>query len=52
MRISELSDVSGISVATIKYYIREGILAPGSPPAPNGPTTATSTWLGCDCSVR
>ncbi|KQQ00693.1 MULTISPECIES: MerR family transcriptional regulator [unclassified Rathayibacter] len=29
MRISELSDASGISVATIKYYIREGILAPG-----------------------
>lgn len=26
MRISELSDATGISVATIKYYLREGLL--------------------------
>ena len=30
MRISELSRASGISVATIKYYLREGLLAPGA----------------------
>ncbi len=35
MRISELSTASGISVASIKYYLREGILAPGTPDGPN-----------------
>lgn len=35
MKISELSRRSGISVATIKYYLREGLLAPGTPTAPN-----------------
>lgn len=30
MRISELSRTSGVSVATIKYYMREGLLPPGS----------------------
>ncbi|MEH0542070.1 MerR family transcriptional regulator [Streptomyces sp. B21-105] len=29
MRISELSRSSGVSVTTIKYYLREGLLAPG-----------------------
>jgi DNA-binding transcriptional MerR regulator len=29
MRISELSNRSGVSVATIKYYIREELLPPG-----------------------
>lgn len=29
MRISELARLTGVSVATVKYYIREGILAPG-----------------------
>ncbi|MFE9674132.1 MerR family transcriptional regulator [Streptomyces sp. NPDC006259] len=29
MRISELSRRSGVSVTTIKYYLREGLLAPG-----------------------
>jgi DNA-binding transcriptional MerR regulator len=29
MRISELADSSGVSVATIKYYLREGLLPPG-----------------------
>lgn len=33
MRISELSRRSGVSVATIKYYIREGLLPPGRPTA-------------------
>lgn len=29
MRISELSRLSGVSVTTIKYYLREGLLPPG-----------------------
>jgi hypothetical protein len=29
MRLSELSERSGVSIATIKYYLREGLLAPG-----------------------
>ncbi|MFD3663534.1 MerR family transcriptional regulator [Streptomyces sp. NPDC058659] len=33
MRISELSRHSGVTVATIKYYIREGLLPPGTPTA-------------------
>jgi DNA-binding transcriptional MerR regulator len=35
VRISELSRVSGVPVPTIKYYLREGLLPPGSPTAPN-----------------
>ncbi|MFD5322310.1 MerR family transcriptional regulator [Streptomyces sp. NPDC127092] len=31
MRLSELSARSGVSVATVKYYLREGLLAPGTP---------------------
>lgn len=30
MRISELAAQSGVSVATIKYYLREGLLPPGT----------------------
>ena len=29
MRISELADQSGVSVPTVKFYLREGILHPG-----------------------
>ncbi|MEU9200207.1 MerR family transcriptional regulator [Streptomyces sp. NPDC048332] len=29
MRLSELSEQSGVSTATIKYYLREGLLPPG-----------------------
>jgi DNA-binding transcriptional MerR regulator len=29
MRLAELSERSGVSTATIKYYLREGLLAPG-----------------------
>ncbi|MFB9391789.1 MerR family transcriptional regulator [Streptomyces coeruleoprunus] len=29
MRLSELSERSGVSLATIKYYLREGLLPPG-----------------------
>lgn len=34
MRIRELSDRTGISIPTIKYYIREGLLPPGKRTAP------------------
>jgi DNA-binding transcriptional MerR regulator len=29
MRLAELSERSGVATATIKYYLREGLLAPG-----------------------
>ncbi|MDP8969288.1 MAG: MerR family transcriptional regulator [Actinomycetota bacterium] len=35
MRISELSGVAGVSVPTIKYYLREGLLPRGAPTARN-----------------
>ena len=31
MRISELSKLSGIPIATLKFYLREGLLPPGIP---------------------
>jgi len=35
MRIAELSRTSGISIPTIKYYLREGLLPSGENTAPN-----------------
>lgn len=35
MKISELSDVTGVTVATLKYYLREGLLNAGVPTAVN-----------------
>jgi DNA-binding transcriptional MerR regulator len=35
MRIAELSQQSGVPVPTIKYYVREGLLAPGELTSPN-----------------
>jgi DNA-binding transcriptional MerR regulator len=35
MKISELSDSSGVAVATIKFYLREGLLPAGRRSAPN-----------------
>ena len=35
MRVSELSERSGVPIATIKYYLREGLLPPGKPTAAN-----------------
>jgi DNA-binding transcriptional MerR regulator len=35
MRIAELSRQSGVSVPTIKYYVREGLLAHGERTSPN-----------------
>lgn len=35
MRVSELSRATGVPVATIKYYLREGLLPPGEQTATN-----------------
>ncbi|MFF7161219.1 MerR family transcriptional regulator [Streptomyces sp. NPDC008086] len=35
MRIGELSRKTGVSVPTIKYYVREGLLPPGELTSPN-----------------
>lgn len=35
MRIGELSRRSGVAIPTIKYYLREGLLPPGTPTAAN-----------------
>ncbi|WP_236795676.1 MerR family transcriptional regulator [Amycolatopsis sp. GM8] len=35
MRMAELSARSGVSIATIKYYLREGLLPPGELTSPN-----------------
>jgi DNA-binding transcriptional MerR regulator len=35
MRIGELSRRSGVPIPTIKYYLREGLLAPGELTSPN-----------------
>jgi DNA-binding transcriptional MerR regulator len=40
MRLAELSTRSGLSTATIKYYLRAGLLAPGA--------TEGSTWARYD----
>jgi DNA-binding transcriptional MerR regulator len=38
MRVGELSRRSGVSVASIKYYLREGLLPPGERTSPNQAT--------------
>lgn len=35
MKISELGRAAGVPVPTVKYYLREGLLLPGTPTAPN-----------------
>ena len=40
MRISELSARTGVPVATIKYYLREGLLPEGERTAPTQATYA------------
>lgn len=35
MRISELSEATGVPVPTVKYYLREGLLMPGTRTASN-----------------
>jgi DNA-binding transcriptional MerR regulator len=38
VRVSELANQAGVSVATVKYYIREGMLAAGDPAGPRRAT--------------
>ncbi|MBO9541746.1 MerR family transcriptional regulator [bacterium] len=38
MKISELSQRSGVPLATLKFYLREGVLMPGIPTGPNQAT--------------
>ncbi|OAK53148.1 MerR family transcriptional regulator [Rhodococcoides kyotonense] len=40
MRVSELVATSGVPLATVKYYLREGLLMPGKP------TSATQSTYG------
>jgi DNA-binding transcriptional MerR regulator len=35
VRVSELSRASGVSLPTVKYYLREGLLPSGTPTGPN-----------------
>ena len=35
MRISELARASGVPLPTLKFYLRDGLLPPGEPGAPN-----------------
>lgn len=35
MKMAALSEASGVAVPTIKYYLREGLIAPGARTAPN-----------------
>lgn len=46
MRISELSRTTGVPVATIKYYLREGLLPPGAA------TAATQAQYGEEHAQR
>jgi DNA-binding transcriptional MerR regulator len=42
MRMAELSAESGVPVATVKYYLREGLLPPGERTSPNQARYATA----------
>ncbi|WP_157157084.1 MerR family transcriptional regulator [Diaminobutyricimonas sp. LJ205] len=46
MRISELSTLTGVPIATIKYYLREGLLQPGAS------TSATQASYGKEHARR
>lgn len=46
MSISELADRSGLTIPTIKFYIRQGLLAPGTK------MNRTRSWYGLDHRVR
>ncbi len=47
MRISELSRRSGVSIPTIKYYLRDGLLPPAAPRPRTRPSTTRTTCAGC-----
>lgn len=43
----ELSQLCGVTVAAIKYYLSEGLLTGGVQTAATKPCTANSTFGGC-----
>ncbi|MCD2109404.1 hypothetical protein O4214_25720 [Rhodococcus erythropolis] len=43
----ELSQLCGVTVAAIKYYLREGLLTGGVQTAATKPCTANSTYGDC-----
>lgn len=43
MRLSELSTTTGVSVASLKYYLREGLLPPGDVVSRTESSTTTGT---------
>lgn len=42
MRLAEISAATGVSVATLKYYLREGLLMPGEPTSATRSTYAAA----------
>ncbi|MER7466085.1 MerR family DNA-binding transcriptional regulator [Streptomyces sp. NPDC097981] len=46
-RPAELSERSGVSTATIKYCLREGLLPAGRRSARRRPSTTRATYAGC-----
>ena len=52
MRVGELSRRSGVTVASIKYYLREGLLPPGERTTRTRPRTTRGTSTGCGWSGR
>ena len=52
MRISELSATTGVSLPTIKYYLREGLLFEGRARRRLRPSTAKTTCAGFVSSGR
>lgn len=47
MRLADLSKRSGVSTATIKYYLREGLLPPGGRSTRPPPSTTRTICAGC-----
>ena len=52
MRLAELSERSGVPTATIKYYLREGLLPPGRQVNATPPSTTRSICAGCGWCAR
>ena len=53
MRISELARAADVPVATIKFYLREGLLPEGVADVGDpGAATARPTWSGSGWSGR
>ena len=47
MRLSELSAATGVSVPTLKYYLREGLCRPAPRSPPDQPVTTSPTPSEC-----